>query len=241
MPGLVKNRIHLRENAIHAKKKRLDEESKRKNRPTRVVEKETREQGLQKSLTSENKGFAMLSRMGYKSGQSIGKNSTTGIVEPIGIKIKDGRAGLGREAAIKELCQQTAEIRRARKSQTIETLNVDDYRKRMVEKSSNRKEIGDLGKCQRACEKLDQAEKIKEPVLCWFWPDRRTKEEIEEEQEQQLADDEKPEEDYTNCQKLEMLIKFLRTTYNYCHWCGVKFTDVTDLMENCAGPGKDDH
>lgn len=86
----------------------------------------------------------MLSRMGYKSGQAIGKTSQ-GIVEPIGIKIKDGRAGLGREAAIKELWEQKAAIRRERKSQTIETLNVDEYRKRMVEKSSNRKEIGDLG------------------------------------------------------------------------------------------------
>lgn len=240
MPGLVKNRTIQRKNENQAKKMRLDEETKRKNRPTREVEKESREQGLQKSLTSENKGFEMLSRMGYKTGQAIGKTSS-GIVEPIGIKIKDGRAGLGREAAIKELWEQKAAIRRERKSQTIETLNVDDYRKRMVEKSSNRKEIGDLGKCQRACEKLDQAEKVKEPVLCWFWPDRRTKEEIEEEQERQLEDDEEQEEDYTNCQKLEMLIKFLRTTYNYCHWCGVKFIDVTDLMENCPGPGKDDH
>lgn len=202
------------------------------------MEKETREQGLQTSLTSENKGFAMLSKMGYKSGQAIGKTST-GIIEPIGIKIKDGRAGLGREAAIKELWEQKAAYRKARQSQTIETLNVDEYRKRMVEKSSNRKEIGDLGKCQRACEKLDHAEKVKEPVLCWFWPDRRTKEEIEEEEEK--LENEDQEEDYTNSQKLDMLIKFLRTTYNYCHWCGVKFIDVTDLMENCPGPGKDDH
>lgn len=203
------------------------------------MEKETREQGLQTSLTSENKGFAMLSKMGYKSGQAIGKTST-GIIEPIGIKIKDGRAGLGREAAIKELWEQKAAFRRARQSQTIETLNVDEYRKRMVERSSNRKEIGDLGKCQRACEKMDHEEKVKEPVLCWFWPDRRTKEEIEEEEEK-LENEEDQEEDYTNSQKLEMLIKFLRTTYNYCHWCGVKFIDVTDLMENCPGPGKDDH
>ena len=32
-----------------------------------------REKGLQTSLTSNNKGFAMLQKMGYKPGMGIGK------------------------------------------------------------------------------------------------------------------------------------------------------------------------
>ena len=42
-------------------------------KPVRVLEKEKREDGLKKSLTSSNKGFAMLQRMGYKPGTAIGK------------------------------------------------------------------------------------------------------------------------------------------------------------------------
>ena len=34
------------------------------------MEEENREEGLQKSLDSSNKGFAMLQKMGYKAGES---------------------------------------------------------------------------------------------------------------------------------------------------------------------------
>lgn len=42
-------------------------------------------------------------------------------------------------------------------------------------------------------------------------------------------------------EKLEMLSTYLRTTYCYCHWCGVHYTDIDDLESNCPGSTKDDH
>ena len=44
-----------------------------KTKPKKVLENENRVSGLQKSISSENKGFALLQKMGYKPGMSIGK------------------------------------------------------------------------------------------------------------------------------------------------------------------------
>ena len=38
--------------------------------PNKIAEIEKREEGLQKSIDSSNKGFAMLKKMGYKEGKS---------------------------------------------------------------------------------------------------------------------------------------------------------------------------
>ena len=57
-------------------------------------EKERLKEGLTKTIDSSNKGFQMLAKMGYKSGESLGK-SNSGIVDPIPIVVKTNRKGLG--------------------------------------------------------------------------------------------------------------------------------------------------
>lgn len=42
-------------------------------------------------------------------------------------------------------------------------------------------------------------------------------------------------------EKLEMLTDYLRTTYCYCHWCGIKYENADDMQTNCPGQTKDDH
>lgn len=46
---------------------------KNRQRTYKEQEKESREVALQSSLSSENKGFALLQKMGYKAGQGLGK------------------------------------------------------------------------------------------------------------------------------------------------------------------------
>ena len=58
-------------------------------------EKERLKEGLKKTIDSNNKGFQMLAKMGYKSGESLGK-SNSGIVDPIPIVVKTNRKGLGK-------------------------------------------------------------------------------------------------------------------------------------------------
>ncbi len=40
----------------------------------KVLEEEARSKGLSEPLSSDNKGFAMLQKMGYKAGTSLGKS-----------------------------------------------------------------------------------------------------------------------------------------------------------------------
>ena len=74
------------------------------------LEDKKRIEGLQTSLNSSNKGFALLTKMGYKPGEGLGK-SKDGIIEPIGVEVKTNRSGLGAEAATKQ-------IKRTKKAQS---------------------------------------------------------------------------------------------------------------------------
>lgn len=69
-PGLVPKHI-ARQHKQQAKQKELNEFNKIK--PKKVLEKEKREEGLSKTIGAENKGFAMLQKMGFKPGMTLGK------------------------------------------------------------------------------------------------------------------------------------------------------------------------
>lgn len=111
------------------------------------VEAERRDEGLDTAISTSNKGFAMLAKMGYKQGDAIGR-SNKGIVEPIGIQIKSDRGGLGRDAALQQLKERRAEIRRKKlleHSQRREDVSTDEFRRRMTQKAGERQMEADLG------------------------------------------------------------------------------------------------
>ena len=76
------------------------------------LEAELREKGLRTELDDSNKGFAMLQKMGYKKGENLGKSgggcedgdspAPVVVQTPITVSVKNDRAGLGREAQLKE-------------------------------------------------------------------------------------------------------------------------------------------
>ena len=109
-----------------------------------VLEAEHREEGLQKSLDSSNKGFALLAKMGYKPGDSLGK-SKTGIVEPIGIEVKNNRGGLGAEKAMKQIQETKAKLRSARKkTSNLQPISAADFRASQSKKIKAKQVEGDL-------------------------------------------------------------------------------------------------
>lgn len=146
-PGLTKNRAKLREHEIQAKKARFDEETRHKYKPLKHLEAERRDEGLSAAISSDNKGFAMMAKMGYKQGDAIGKTSQ-GIVVPIGIQIKSDRGGLGREAALQQLKQRRDEIRREKLlayASKKDVITTEEYRRRMTQKAGERQVEADLG------------------------------------------------------------------------------------------------
>lgn len=108
-----------------------------------------RDQGLGTAISGDNKGFAMMARMGYKAGQSIGKASAQGIVEPIGIQVKSDRGGLGREEALRQLQERRLEVVRKRKMGQLaggrKVVSVEDFRRRLTQQANERQLAADLG------------------------------------------------------------------------------------------------
>ena len=49
--------------------------------------------------------------MSMPTGDSLGKSGTEGIVNPIGVEVKNNRMGLGREAVLQEIREQKEQIR----------------------------------------------------------------------------------------------------------------------------------
>lgn len=54
---------------------------------------------VNQSISSENKGFKLLSKMGWSEGKSIGKTQE-GIKEPVQVKTQQGTSGLGSESFV---------------------------------------------------------------------------------------------------------------------------------------------
>ena len=45
-----------------------------KSKKVKLIEEEAREKGLSEPISSDNKGFSLLQKMGYKEGTSLGKS-----------------------------------------------------------------------------------------------------------------------------------------------------------------------
>lgn len=67
-PGLIWNRRKQREIMINEEVKKV------KMKPISVIQNEKREEGMKTAISSENKGFQLLQKMGYQPGQSLGKS-----------------------------------------------------------------------------------------------------------------------------------------------------------------------
>ena len=72
-PGLVLGHSNKRKIEIEKKRKNKHEINKQTNKPIKVIQEERLKEGLDTALSSSNKGFAMLQKMGYKPGSSLGK------------------------------------------------------------------------------------------------------------------------------------------------------------------------
>jgi len=235
-PGLVHSRSKQREYEI-SKKKCLDSvENKKKNMSSKVLESERLKAGLEKPLGIDNKGYSMLQKMGFKPGNSLGGTSC-GIVEPIAINIKSDRKGLGREQAIKEIALRKEEIRRKQ----LQGISVTSFRSELSRRYREREISTDLFKSEKACFKLDSDNGVEIPDELWFWPVTANGMEDEESAEGGNKDEDEVAPQFTSEEKLELLTLYLRKTYCYCIWCGVRFDDEKDLSSSCPGPTRDEH
>ncbi|CAH2249586.1 G patch domain-containing 11 [Pelobates cultripes] len=221
-------------------KEEKQKETNLKNRQKSIkeVEKERRETVLGVALGNDNKGFALLQKMGYKRGQALGKKGD-GIVEPIPLNLKTDRGGIGHEEMKKRKAAEDLENyrRKIQMSKCNEEQAADDFRLRMKSKKEKLKQEADLRRSQRACLHLDEQKGVQTPRESWYWPATGQQEEDEEVEEE----DDDPEEDLNTLDKLQILTSYLRGEHFYCVWCGTAYQDENDLCANCPGNTSEDH
>ncbi|XP_004616161.2 G patch domain-containing protein 11 isoform X2 [Sorex araneus] len=239
-PGLPMLR-HVRQ-ARQKEEKQQEANLKNKQKSIREEERERRDLGLRSALGSENKGFALLQKMGYKSGQALGR-SGDGIVEPIPLTLKTGKSGIGHEALLKRKAEQRLEsARRKARLQSLAAEHAEEqFRMRLKTKQDEAKLEGDLRRSQRACQQLDSQKQIQVPKEPWYWlrPEDETEEEEEEEKEQD--EDEVQSDELSVLEKLQALTGYLRGEHRYCVWCGTAYESQEDLSSNCPGPSSAAH
>lgn len=234
--SLLYRHCDKREHELMKKKAKTDANLTGKKALTHIEEK-MREEGLSAAITSSNKGFEMLMKMGYKPGQGIGKTES-GIVEPIGVEVKANRHGLGKATKEKRKAQSQKPA-----ADKLNEANLQDFRSRAALKKAEQLINTDLWKSQKVCEQLDMQLDIQEPRESWFWlpkPDKETEEDstAENNDEKESEDD---EESIPVNEQLEILTRYLRKKHYYCIWCGTSFNDEDDLKENCPGDTRSDH
>ncbi|XP_056423394.1 G patch domain-containing protein 11 isoform X2 [Hyla sarda] len=222
-------------------KEEKQKESNVKNRQKSMkeVEKERRDTVLNVALSNENKGFALLQKMGYKKGQALGKKGD-GIIEPIPLNIKTGRSGIGHEEMKKRKAEENLESfrRKVLMSQKAQEQAADDFRVRMRSKKEEQKLEGDLRKSQKACLQLDEQKGIACPREAWYWPPTDVQDDSETSEEDE---DEVKEQELSTLEKLQILTSYLRGQHLYCIWCGTTYEDEEDLQSNCPGDTSEDH
>jgi len=156
-PGLKRSHKSQREHELEKKKHNLaekDRETKKMRPPRDQKEIQNREEGLQKTIDSTNKGFEMLKKMGYKEGESLGK-SQKGIVEPIPIEVKTNRMGIGRENAVKILSETKSKIRqkhaddKKRRKEINDQFSEQEFRKQLSRQHKSKLTENDLYRSQK--------------------------------------------------------------------------------------------
>ncbi|KAM7409013.1 hypothetical protein PAMA_002638 [Pampus argenteus] len=227
------------------KKEAQQKETNIKNRQKsyKEQEKDSREAALQSSISNENKGFALLQKMGYKAGQGLGKQGA-GRVDPIPLNIKTDRGGIGLEEVKKRKAEEELEHYRqkVRAKQQNETKSLEDFRSRVRTEREERKIEGDLRRSQGACEQLDSQKGITVPREDWYWPKVKADDEEEEDEEEEEEKEEEEEiVELTSFDKLQIMTSYLRGVHFYCIWCGTTYNDEEDLCSNCPGDTAADH
>ncbi|KAH8243940.1 hypothetical protein KR032_011581 [Drosophila birchii] len=247
-PSLVQDRGKKRQIEVQTKKEEHRKRQREATAASGTVDNARLQQSLSQPLSADNKGFQLLAKMGYKAGSGLGKQPDAR-KEPVGITIKSGRGGLGREAAIAELAAKRQEMRRAHLLQkagieSSEEVSTEAYRRRATQRAEERKLQYDIRRCQQTCESLDLKAGVSEPDLDFFWPPKPKEKEDsnDEDSDEAKEEEETPKEElYTPAEQLELLTGYLRTAYSFCYWCGTHYEGSADLDSNCPGLTRDDH
>jgi hypothetical protein len=145
----------LRKHELEKKKQKADELNREKFKRLNEIESSKRDEALSKSsLDQSNPGFNLMKKMGFKIGDTLGRSANKGISEPIGIKIKSNRQGIGAEQETKRKLEENKDLL-IKKQKLNEEFNENIYLNLKKEKFKFNKFKGYLIKLEKIIYQLD--------------------------------------------------------------------------------------
>lgn len=188
------SRAAERKNQLNSQHTRIDRENLR------------RKEGLQTPISSDNKGFQLLSKMGYIPPMN-NDNLSSLLVD--NLMVPKRRAGLG--AAEQQIVQNEPSF--VNNCSEIVTFASQSFHRRRISKYFHQ--------AIAVCEQLDNKHSDSSHVRCqWLLSDTARNEN---------------DTDVNEEKKLNSICEYLRSTHNYCLFCGIQFHDLQDINENCPG------
>jgi hypothetical protein len=168
----------------------------------------------------------MLAKMGFKEGSSLGK-SNTGLIEPIPLVVKEGRAGI-------------TESPKSKKPK-VEVKDVHQFNNLMSNKAKDKKVIKMiLIATSKTCPSLDERASIKNNELLDDWNEIQKKRESGEISFtfEDFLSKESPER---RLLRLEEILLYMRKTHLYCTFCAHTYESYETLLASCPGLWEEDH
>ncbi|KAG0353293.1 hypothetical protein BG005_007406 [Podila minutissima] len=167
------NTMTKKQNMTYSERRRQKEREHLANlpKPLKEREREAREKGLETAIGEENKGMAMLLKMGFKKGGTLGvskheekspsatdqvtsstlSSGSDALRAPLAIQMKQGRGGLGMDTLKKQKEQEEVEKSLKRAHDAFDV----DYRGSKRDQFEHDKVSRHLGAAQAICMQLD--------------------------------------------------------------------------------------
>lgn len=153
------------------KKKRLarQAEQARPKSKAEVAEEERkkRDEALNKNgLDTSSKGYKMMAALGYKAGSALGASRPVAdgekdprLLEPIGLEMKDSRAGIGADSEKKR--KFTEEVEAQQEVDKKRKVDAVDFRERQQKEREDKRAEGQMWGAMKVCERLEEEEEAK--------------------------------------------------------------------------------
>ena len=236
-PGIVTGAVARRYAAENKERQRRAASSATEKR---TLEEAKRKEALAKPVPTDNPGFALLTKMGYRPGQSLGKTKDA-LTEPIPLEVKNDRHGLGHATELKRKAEELLESHRleSKKRKEQESSLLDAYRSRKRDAAVLRRTETDLRASAQACMDCDIQEGLLKPPVIWFWPSGSVPEPVDPLTDLPIPHD--YEDDIDPGTKLQILTSYLRDNHRYCVWCGRKFDSQEVMARYCPGTTRSCH
>lgn len=213
------------------------------------LQEKKRKQGLEKSILSEDSvGMKIMMKMGYKQGDSLGKESERKqkqkiIDTPIQLSSKQDNSGVGKDSRydgymsgkskeseeqrqMRKLMKQAFVLSKDADAENLDSVNPLDvnvlWREYLISIQEEMR-AGRIVIIESSKQKVEEKQ--------------TTGNTYNKEDDTELQDFNKE----TLSQRIFMLVTYLRTQWYYCLYCGTQYADEKQLYEMCPGITSEEH